>query len=131
MTEVKEARPRDSRVVVCPVEELPVGAVKHLDAGKFGVGVYNVGGTLHALTNYCPHRGAPVCLGPVTGLTQPGEDPYAVRVEKAGEILRCPWHGMEFDIATGVAIVDSRYSIKKLPVAVEDGMIVVDEAGDA
>jgi nitrite reductase/ring-hydroxylating ferredoxin subunit len=48
---------------VCGVEELPPGTMKLVAAGKFGVGVYNVGGELYAIANYCAHEGAPLCTG--------------------------------------------------------------------
>ncbi|HLK16524.1 MAG TPA: Rieske 2Fe-2S domain-containing protein, partial [Fimbriimonadaceae bacterium] len=41
-------------------------------------------------------------------------------VEREGEILRCPWHGWEFDLATGESVCDPQgYRVKKYPVAVE------------
>ncbi|WP_371687247.1 Rieske (2Fe-2S) protein [Mycobacterium persicum] len=38
-----------------------------VDAGKFGVGVYNVGGALYAIGNYCPHEDARLCRGLLGG----------------------------------------------------------------
>ena len=58
---------RTESVVVGRVEELPPGSVTIVPRGKFGIGVYNVGGSFFALTNYCLHRGAPLCRGQVTG----------------------------------------------------------------
>src|ERR1700722_20281230 len=87
--------------VVCREDELPPGAVKIVPIGKFGVGVFNVDGRYFALVNYCLHRGAPVCRGRVTGLAAAGEAPYEAHWIRDGEILRCPWHGWDFEIETG------------------------------
>ena len=59
------------RRLVCSLDELPPGAMKLVDVGKFGVGVYNVRGSLHAIVNYCSHEGAPLCLGFIGGAFVP------------------------------------------------------------
>jgi 3-phenylpropionate/trans-cinnamate dioxygenase ferredoxin subunit len=46
----------------------------------------------------------------------PGDYTYTRR----GEILRCPWHGWEFDIKTGQSWFDpQRTRVRTYPVAVE------------
>ena len=55
---------------VCAVEDLPPGTMKLVQAGKFGVGVYNIDGSLYAIANYCSHEGAPLCLGYTRGNTE-------------------------------------------------------------
>ena len=40
--------------------------------------------------------------------------------------ITCPWHGMEFDIRTGMHPYDKRYRLKKLKVRVEDDHLYVD-----
>ena len=42
---------------VCAIEDLPPGSMKLVQAGKFGVGVYNIDGSLYAIANYCSHEG--------------------------------------------------------------------------
>jgi nitrite reductase/ring-hydroxylating ferredoxin subunit len=56
------------RTHVCSLEELSPGEMKLVPVGKFGVGVYNVKGRLHAITNYCAHEGAPLCEGYTVGM---------------------------------------------------------------
>jgi len=62
------------RRFVCSLDDLPPGAMKLVDVGKFGVGVYNVGGSLHAIVNYCSHEGAPLCEGLIGGTNEPAPD---------------------------------------------------------
>jgi 3-phenylpropionate/trans-cinnamate dioxygenase ferredoxin subunit len=45
---------------------------------------------------------------------------------REGEIVRCPWHGFEFDIATGRSITDPPLQARTFAVTVEDGLVVVD-----
>ena len=104
--------------------------------------MFNVNGSLYALRNTCPHQGAPLCLGLITGMmapSRPGEHLW----QREGEILRCPWHGWEFDITTGRSVFNPhrtrvrRYevtverpdpedpSIETFPLSVADGRVFV------
>jgi nitrite reductase/ring-hydroxylating ferredoxin subunit len=123
MTEVGRAAPRE--YVVGRVEDLPPGSVTIIPLGKFGVGVFNVNGAFYALVNYCLHRGAPMCRGVVCGLAEAGEQPYEVVWGREGEVLRCPWHGWEFDITTGRSFAFPDKRIRTYPVAVRDGVVIV------
>jgi nitrite reductase/ring-hydroxylating ferredoxin subunit len=121
-----ETERRDRRHVVCPVTELPPGEMRLVPIGRFGVGVFNVHGRFHAVTNYCPHEGGPLCQGFVRGTTQSAPDAIGgVRWVRDGEIIRCPWHQWEFDIATGETLSAPVRSIRTYPVEVVDGDVVV------
>jgi nitrite reductase/ring-hydroxylating ferredoxin subunit len=111
---------------VCRVEDLPEGERTIVPGGRFGIGLFNQGGTVYALNNYCPHAGAPVCLGPITGTTE-SDRTYDARWVRTGEILRCPWHGWEFELATGRSVVEPVRRVKSYPVVVEDGWISIDD----
>ncbi len=40
-----------------------------------------------------------------------------------GEIVTCPWHGMEFDITTGRCLANPKVRLRSYPVTVEDGQV--------
>jgi nitrite reductase/ring-hydroxylating ferredoxin subunit len=115
---------RASYRVVCPVEELPPGAMKIVPSGKFGVGVFNVNGSYRALTKYCPHEGGPLCLGYVRGTTT--EDPQAPgrrRLDPRWRDHPLPWHQCEFDSLTGETLSAPARRIRTYPVDVIDGYV--------
>jgi 3-phenylpropionate/trans-cinnamate dioxygenase ferredoxin subunit len=137
-----------TRHVVCAARDLPPGARKlvHLDGRP--ILVLNVGGDLHALLNICPHQGASLADGVLTGLVESPE-PGVYRYSREGEILRCPWHGWEFDVKTGKSwckpqrirlkdypvdvraggdLVEGPYVAETFPVAVDDSYVVVEVA---
>ena len=91
--------------IVGTTDEIAPGQRKIVEVAGVSVGVFNVGGTYYALRNRCPHQGAPLCLGSLKGTalpSSPGEYLWA----RDGEILRCPWHGWEFDVTTGLSVCD-------------------------
>ncbi|MGH2352933.1 MAG: Rieske (2Fe-2S) protein [Chloroflexota bacterium] len=96
---------RTQRHIVARAEDLPVGSRKMVTIGGREIGVFHTQAGLFALRSSCPHQAGPLCLGPVTGTTlpsAPGE--YIWGME--GQVLRCPWHGWEFDLKTGVGLYD-------------------------
>ncbi|MCG7205123.1 Rieske (2Fe-2S) protein [Streptomyces arenae] len=111
------------RYVVGPAAELPPGSstVVYPDKVKSGIGVFNVNGEFYALKNTCPHMGGPLCKGTVRGTSAAEVTPDGqpeVRWERAGEIVSCPWHHWEFEIATGRTIFSSRQRVRGYPVSV-------------
>lgn len=88
---------------VCPAAELPPGQRRIVTLAGKSIGVFNLGGRYFALRNHCPHRGAPLCEGQLGDLVT-ARAPYHRENQRPGEILRCPWHGWEFDVATGRSI---------------------------
>jgi nitrite reductase/ring-hydroxylating ferredoxin subunit len=115
-----------TRHVVARAADLPPGTRKRVTVENRDIVVLNIKGELFALSNTCPHKGASLCNGLLTGLvrsTKPGE----YRYERAGEILRCPWHQWEFDVRTGRSYCDPRrLRLMQFPIAIEAGADVVE-----
>lgn len=91
--------------IVATVDEIPPGSRKLVEVAGRSIGVFNVAGEYFAIRNSCPHQGGPLCSGRLSGFLiadRPGEYSYSRR----GEILRCPWHGWEFDVKTGQSWFD-------------------------
>jgi nitrite reductase/ring-hydroxylating ferredoxin subunit len=108
-----------AKYVVAMVAEIPPGERKIVEVAGRSIGVFNIGGTFFALRNRCPHQGGPLCKGPLGGLVvSPGPGEY--ELTRLGEILRCPWHGWEFDIRTGASWVEpARLHVRRYEVTVE------------
>ena len=116
-----------ARVDVCSVDELPSGSRRIVKVNNHSIGVFNVGGRLFAIRNVCPHQGAQLCLGTVRGTMLPSA-PYEYRYGHEDRVLRCPWHGWEFDLATGKKLFDvtERARVSTYAVSVEGGRVVID-----
>ncbi len=94
-----------ARHVVAAADEIAPGDCKIVTVQGREIGVFNLGGEYFALVNRCPHEGAPLCRGRVVGLAS-AEAPGQYSLTRQGELLRCPWHGWEFDIRTGQSWCD-------------------------
>lgn len=86
---------------VCADDEVVVGALKPVQVGRSTVVLSRLpSGEIRAFSGRCPHHGAPLQFGCLTGRTH-GERAGDMNFDRAGEIMRCPWHGFEFDLVTG------------------------------
>jgi nitrite reductase/ring-hydroxylating ferredoxin subunit len=110
-----------TKYVVGTVDEIPPGGRKIVEIARRSIGVFNVKGRFYAIRNKCPHASGPMCEGITSGLAtsnEPGHYDYIMR----GEIIRCPWHGWEYEIATGQSWFDpSKTRVAAYPAEVEAG----------
>lgn len=88
------------------------------------IGVFNTGSQIVAVLNICPHALAPICLGALGGTTLPSK-PGEFVWGRENEILRCPWHGWEFDLHSGQCLTDRR-RLKRFPVIIRDERVYVE-----
>ena len=66
-----------------------------------------------------------MCEGPLIGLAQ-SKNPGEIEYTRLGEIIRCPWHGWEFDVRTGQSYCDPRrFRVRAYPAHVEPGASVM------
>jgi nitrite reductase/ring-hydroxylating ferredoxin subunit len=105
--------------------DFPPGSKRLVDVAGRTIGLYNVDGALHAVLNRCPHALAPLCLADLTGTwlaTSPDNPEYGFE----GRVLRCIWHGWEWNIETGRTVygTDPR-RLSKYPVQVRDGRVLI------
>lgn len=94
-------------VKVATEKDIPPGKSLVVDCCNEPVAVFNVGGTFYAISDACPHAGAPLSEGYVTGTT-----------------VMCPWHGWTFDMSPNNDPPNDgivRYNVK-----VENGDILIE-----
>lgn len=119
-------------------EEFDVGTVEDFEAGRFqpvnipGKDIWvmrTATGGFHGLKNTCPHRAAPICRGSTEGTyvpSAPGE--YVFGLED--QIIRCPYHGYEYSLETGMAIfADVKERVVRYRVRVSNGRVYVSAKG--
>ncbi|MCS0502033.1 Rieske (2Fe-2S) protein [Ancylobacter mangrovi] len=109
------------KYVVGSTKDIPEGSRTLVHVKGRPIAIFNIKGEYFGLFDRCPHLGGSLCRGALTGLIQskmPGEYSFV----REGEIVRCPWHGWEFDIRTGKSYCDpEKIRARNFPVSVEDG----------
>ena len=125
------------RVVVGKVADFADGDRKIVDVNGKSIGVFRVDGEFYALRNRCPHQFGPLCdgtLAPRAVSSGPGD----LRMDPGPPLLACPWHGWEYDLATGQSFMGPgrgntpvlSYDVNVLPGREIAGDAVGDVVGD-
>ena len=96
------------RITVAKLADLPPGECLPAKAGKITVALCNLGGTVYALDNTCPHAGGPLGEGFLDG-----------------DCVECPWHGWRYNVKTGVRPENPEIKVDCYPVRIEGDSIVV------
>lgn len=95
-----------TRHVVCKVDALDVGKITPANIGRSPIIVLKLpSGQIRAVGGKCPHQGAELKHGCISGLTQ-SDTPNELELCGFGETLRCPWHGFEFSLVDGLPSVE-------------------------
>lgn len=117
------------RTYLCRTSEIPAGQKRVFDVGRRRVICVNFNGRFLAVQAVCPHRGADLAFGDVCG-TMLESEPHSYVYGKHDQLIRCPWHGWQFDIETGRSVFDDRTRIATYPTEVMDGAVYIVIAGD-
>ena len=130
------------KTVVARLADFPPDERRIVTVGNRSIGVFRVGDDFYAVRNRCPHQGGPLCQGRVFRRAV-SDEPGRVRYTDDAPLIACPWHGWEYDLATGqsfigageprvraydVAVerVPGPYVAETFPVAVEEEFVVLD-----
>lgn len=99
------------RVKVAPLTEVRPGQMRLFTLASHKVVIYNCNGVVYASESGCPHMGASLNEGVLTGTE-----------------VTCPWHHWSFDVTTGECTSNplAPKGLKTFPTSVEQGDIWVD-----
>lgn len=115
--------------VVGKLGELPEGALVPVVAGRARVVLIRRGDSVAAVAARCPHQGADLSEGLLTGFVD-GPAPGCLTLDRERLVLRCPWHGFEYDVATGEPLAASpehrRLRLRRYAVEIDGGDVRVD-----
>ena len=114
-----------ARHVVATTSEIAPGRNKVVTIDGREIVVFHVNGQFFALLNRCPHEGAPLARAACVAHLH-SDEPGRFQRTRVGEILRCAWHGWDFDMRTGQSYCDpQRVRVLSYLVAVEAGETLV------
>lgn len=82
-------------VTVARVGEIPEGEGRPFEVDGIIVGVFNVDGKYWAIDDFCPHQGASLSAGHLSGTC-----------------ITCPLHGWRFDVTDGTWLDNPKSKLK-------------------
>ena len=88
--------------IVCKRADLAEGRLTPVLEGLIVITL--VDGVPIALSGRCPHQGAALEHGCIVHKVIATERPGSVDVDPTYPVLRCPWHGFEYDLASGLPL---------------------------
>jgi nitrite reductase (NADH) small subunit len=110
--------------VVCAADELAPGEMIEATLGPLPVVVLRTSaGELRGFVDRCLHQGARLSAGRLLDATE-GDQVGEYRLVAGQEVLKCPWHGYEYDAETGCGLFDRRRRLRRIAVREQDGLIV-------
>ncbi len=95
-------------VPIAAASECPPGTSLERVVGERIVALFNVDGAWHAIDGLCPHQGGPLGKGRL-----------------CGAVLTCPWHGWQFDVASGRHLLSPTVVQPRFEVREEAGAVLV------
>jgi nitrite reductase/ring-hydroxylating ferredoxin subunit len=118
-----------AEIYVGQVSEFIETDTKVVKSGALEIGVMHRNGEFYAYSNHCLHQGGPACEGMIIAKVEEVLNPdktYAGERFSDTEIhFVCPWHGYEYDLATGEFVVDRKKKLRKFDVVKKDGNVYV------
>jgi nitrite reductase (NADH) small subunit len=111
--------------VVGRVADFPEGTHRVVTVGGREIGVFNIGGRFYGLLNRCAHQGGPLCAARKTTGTLIADEDFQPRWAYEGEIIACPWHGLEYHVPTGRCLAFPHIRVRTYEVTVVGDEVVV------
>jgi 3-phenylpropionate/trans-cinnamate dioxygenase ferredoxin subunit len=120
--------PEKTKHPALPLSELEPGQMKSVVVEGIDVVIArDLDGSVYALRDRCAHAAARLTNGRLLRKVAVGGE--VDRYELTDElIIRCPWHGYEYELPTGRCLADpNRTRVRAYPVTIENGTICIEK----
>ena len=98
-------------VKVAELDQIRPGTRRLCTVEARRIALFNLDGTIYAIDNHCTHRDGPVGAGQLNDT-----------------VITCPWHGWQFNVATGHCLEPGGKNLRQYPVSVEGNVVLIDFA---
>lgn len=95
-------------VKLAHLKQVPPGSSLEVEYQGRIYALFNLDGTLHAIDGLCAHQGGPLAEGHLSGT-----------------VVTCPWHGWQYDVASGQSLISKRVLQESFPVKLDGDDILV------
>lgn len=104
----KDVTPPEGFEVVLHKDALPEGELVEIIIGGKAIAVAKFEGAFYAIDNACPHADGPLGEG-----------------ELSGPVVKCPYHGWEFDVRDGNCLTATKCKVSSFKVEIVDDAVCV------
>jgi len=116
-------------IAIGKVAAFPDPGRKVVEVDGVAVGVFRHNGAFVAYENVCPHMGGPVCQGKIIARVEEhvrdDKTSLGLSFSRTQSNIVCPWHGYEFDIASGRHQGNPRLRLRPVAIKVVDDDLVI------
>jgi nitrite reductase/ring-hydroxylating ferredoxin subunit len=95
-------------VAVATSDQIPDGSAIEIVVGDVILAIFRSVGKLYAIDGMCAHQGGPLAQGTVSG-----------------GCVTCPWHGWQYELASGIQTINRQPLQQVFAVRERDGKIEV------
>ncbi len=108
------------------IDDFQSGRAYPMSVGGRQLAVVRNNDAFYAFRDICPHQGAHLSSGLVSGSPKPCLPGDEIVLDKTGQIIVCPWHGWEFDLNNGDPLAEScRGQLKTYAVEVKSDRVII------
>jgi nitrite reductase (NADH) small subunit len=121
-------QPNDTRVWidVGSLADFKEGESRAVYVDRQAIGIVRWRGRVFAARGICPHQLGPLCEGLVRSKLRSVGSSGVLELDRESPVIVCPWHGWEFDLATGRMIAEGSLRIRTYDVRVHGSRVVMD-----
>lgn len=117
---------RPGEYIVGRADDLAPGEHRIVEIGRLSLGVFRIGDAYYAIPNLCPHQYGPLCEGRLSGaIIATAQTNWEPVWAYDGEVVACPWHGLEVHVPTGRCLAYPEVRLRHYPVRREGDVLIV------
>jgi nitrite reductase/ring-hydroxylating ferredoxin subunit len=98
---------------VAALASLPDGTAREVLVAGQVIALFRTGETIYALDGMCAHQGGPIAQGQIHN-----------------GCVTCPWHGWQYELATGIQTINRQPLQRVYPVRITDNRIEIQVDSD-
>ena len=108
-----ESASQNDWIDVASAADLSAGQAMEVVVGEHVIAIFRDEDSLYALDGLCAHQGGPVANGELS------------KTDAGKTCVTCPWHGWQYELATGIQTVNRQPLQRTFPVRERDGRVEV------
>ncbi|WP_182867468.1 Rieske (2Fe-2S) protein [Rhodopirellula sp. JC639] len=108
-----ESESQNAWIDVAGADQLAAGGAIEVVVGEHILAIFRADDSLYALDGLCAHQGGPIAKGELS------------KTDVGKTCVTCPWHGWQYELASGIQTINRQPLQRTFPVREKDGRLQV------